>query len=189
MKYDKHGQIVFNNATDAEDSPVAAALALCFTDMEVDINHYFHNYLYQRCANARYSVSRDQAIAIFTAIYLKEKNNNNLEALVDSSRVNGNDILLLNGGHIRTCKGLKPYWHQDWLFKRSLEEAAKSDPLGEQNQMILQLWVHPDRSLLKWYCKLNPSWALAVNNWLVDRGEVEFSKIMIAAIKARINSP
>lgn len=187
MKYDKHGQIIFNIAGDAEDGPVAGALALCFTNMEVDINHYFNNYMYQRCANARYSVSRDQAIAIFTAIHIKEKNNNNLEALVDSSRVNGNDILLLNGGHVRICKGLKPYAYQDWLFKRSLEQAAKSNPLGEQNQMLMQLWVHPDKSLLKWYCDLNPMWEQAVNKWLYDRQEQELAMLMISKIKERIS--
>lgn len=186
MRYDKNGAIVFNSATDAEDGPVAGALALCFTDMEVDINHYFNNYMYQRCANARYSVSRDQALSIFTAIYLKEKNNNNLAALVDTSRVNGNDVFIVNGGHIRICKGLRPYAYQDWLFKKSLKHAAKHDPLGEQNQMLMQLWVHPDKSLLKWYCELNLSWEQAVDEWLYDRREPELAELMISKIKDRI---
>lgn len=186
MRYDKNGAIIFNSAGDSEDSPVCAALALCFTDMEVDINHYFNNYMYQRCANSRYSVSRDQAVAIFATIHLKEKNNDNLAALVDASRVNGNDLLFLIGGHIRACKGLKPYAYQDWLFKKSLEHAAKTNPLGEQNQMLMQLWVHPDRELLKWYCGINPKWEEAVYSWLFDRNEADFAQVMISKIKDRI---
>ena len=182
MRYDKHGFIVFNNSTDSEDSPVAAALAILFTDMPVDVDLYFDNYIYRRCANAKYTVSRDQALALFAIINLKYKGNDALKDLVDTSRVNGHDVFIVNGAHIAACKGLKPSWCQVLLLKKSIEQSVSKDPMAEQNQMIIQLMLQPDKSLLKWYCDLNPKWNEAVAKWLIDRDESDLARLMIKVI-------
>ncbi len=177
------GFVCFNGAGDAEDSPVAAALALLF-DVPLEVNHhlYFNNYLYQRCDNAKYTVSRDQFIALAAIIYIKERTNPNLKALVDTGRVNGWDIMVSIGSHTSICKGGSPSWIQNKIFKKQLENAAK-DKLGEQNQTLIQLMVHPDKSLIKFYCDLNPLWEQAVKDYLCGwRDERDLAETMIAHI-------
>lgn len=184
----ENGLVRFNGASNYEDSPVAAALALLF-NMPLEINHnlYFNNYLYQRCPNAIYSVSRDQYIAIAAIIYLKEKNNNDLKALVDTSRVNGNDLLFVIGGHTRICKGAAPSWIQDKMFKISLSRHATKTPLDELNQLLIMMMVHPDSTILKWYCKMNPMWDEAIRVYFYGwRDEKELAEHMIKVINALI---
>lgn len=183
-----NGYPCFNSADDAEDSAVAAALALlCDYPIEFDKDIYFDNYMYKRCNNAKYSVSRDQYIAISTVIYLKYKDDQNLEALVDTSRVNGNDILLFNGSHTNICKGKKPTWLQTQVFKKQLWYSAKYKPHGELNQLFIQLLIHPDKSLIKSCCKANPEWFVSVNSYLFDRDEKELATMFVNKIKSQLS--
>lgn len=178
-----NGFPTFNNATDSEDSPVAAALALLFDyPIEVDARLYFNNYLYQRCNNAVYTVSRDQFISIAAVIFIKERENQALPDLVDTSRINGRDIMFSIGSHISICKGGSPSWIQAQIFKEQLKQAAKK-PMDEQNQTFIQLMAHPDKALTKWYCEMNPKWHIAIRNWLHDRDEPELAELMISKIQ------
>jgi hypothetical protein len=78
---------------------------------------------------------------------------------------------------------------QTQIFKKQLENTAKNNRTGEQNQTFIQLMVHPDKSLTKWYCDMNPHWEAAVRKWLLDRDEPEFAELMVKKIKGAIKTP
>jgi len=186
MIYDELGQIKFNGVDDAEDSPVAAALAYLFTEMKVDVSAYFNetNRYYRRCRNSKYLFSRDQAVCLFTLF-----KSSGMELSVSLDRVDGKDFMSPTiRGHERICKGLEPYWYQTLNFKLDLWFSAKFKPLEELNQLFCMLLVHPDQSLIKWYCGMNTQWRDAINLYFRDsfRKEPELAKLMIEKIEERI---
>lgn len=186
MIYDELGQIKFNGVDDFEDGPVAAAMTVLFENSaEVE----YHNYMksggmYQRCKDSKYTFSRDQFICLAVVLYEYGR-----ESLVSLSRVDGKDFMSpAIRGHERICKGLEPYWYQTLWFKMDLIFSAKFKPLEELNQLFCMLLVHPDQSLIKWYCGMNTQWRDAINLYFRDsfRKEPELAKLMIEKIEERI---
>jgi hypothetical protein len=192
MRYNELGEIVVNGSTDAEDGPVAGACAMLFTGQEVKVANYLkiENSIskkpvgYRRCIDSKYTFSRDQTVALFAILYLK-----GLPELVDTKYIDGEDVMWGIGSHIRICQGKKPFFYQTWIFKLSLWFSAKFKPLEELNQLFFQLMVHPDKSLLKWYCDTNPRWAEAIANYFDSwRQERDLANTMIKVINERINA-
>ncbi len=190
MIYDEYGQIRFKGVTDAEDSPVAAAMAMLFTGQPVLFDHYFNPlrdiYLgnYRRCCNSKYTFSRDQTICLVTVLFLKGRHD-----AVSIDRADGADFMSLSvRGHERICKGLKPYWYQTLNFKLDLWFSATFKPLEELNQLFCMLLVHPDISLLTWYCEMNPLWREAIELYFCSwRDERDLANLMIEKIEHRIS--
>ena len=188
MIYDELSQIKFNGVDDAEDSPVAAAMAALFTGQEPRVFNYFKDTAmldkYQRCYNSKYTFSRDQFVCLAVVLKL-----NRFYTLVSLDKVDGKDFMSpAIRGHERICKGLEPYWYQTLWFKMDLIFSAKVKPLEELNQLFCMLLVHPDQSLIKWYCGMNTQWRDAINLYFRDsfRKEPELAKLMIEKIEERI---
>lgn len=184
----ENGFVKITGATDLEDSSMAAGLCAVFghstqSDLTIYINPVTN--MYQRCDNTKYLFSRDQTIPLVAGLYSK-----NLAFLVSAERINGKDILSPSvRGHIRICQGLKPYWHQTLNFKLDLWFSATFKPRDELNQLFCMLLVHPDKSLIKWYCEMNPFWQLAIQDYLCGwREESELAELMIDNIKNRLKS-
>lgn len=171
-------------ATDFEDSPVCAALVVLFDEPEmVKATEYFDDRgMYQRCPDSKYTVSRDQFIALCVVLAVKK-----LPMLIDVGSVDGYDIMPPSvKGHVKRCKGLKASFLQDaWLWGEIYVHATFT-PLAESNQLIFMMWFADDKFLKHW-CKTNFFWKESITNyWCNWRGEPEITALMIAAIEKRI---
>lgn len=188
----ENGYVKINGASDLEDSSMAFGLATVL-DYFIDssganpflADSYFReDGMYQRCKDSKYLFSRDQTICLVAGLLRQH-----CQHLVTLDKVNGKDIFSpANRGHIRICQGLKPYWYQTLWFKAELWFSAKYAPLDELNQLFCQLLVHPNKSLLRWYCDMNPQWRVSLAEyWYAGKGhwrnEMDFCLHMIKKIE------
>jgi hypothetical protein len=177
----------FNGVDDLEDSPVAACLGFITGLIDVDPELYITpSGKYQRWIFAKYDISRDQVVMLMALLKLKGRSD-----LVSLDRATGKDLYAPSiRGHERICKGLAPRWYQTAWFKLDLWWSATFQPVEELNQLFAMLLVHPDKSLLKWYCKKNPLWMWAIRKYFAPiegnswRREPELAELMIKKITA-----
>lgn len=169
MYLDK-GFVKIEGVTDLEDASVAAGMCAVFEyPIQFDITkHIRPDGKYQRCDNSKYLFSRDQTICLVAGLLAK-----GYSSLVGLDKVDGHDFFSPSArGHVRICKGLKPYWYQTLWFKMDLWFSATFKPDAELNQILTMIYVHPDRSLLAWYCEMNPLWNMAIlNYWCQGEGK------------------
>ena len=181
----EYGFVKFNGVDDYEDSPVAACLNEIFIKMyRVDSSVYVRpDGTYQRCANSKYSFSRDQTIMLLALFYFQGRHD-----LVSLDRVDGKDIFPPSvRGHERRCKGLKANWFQNLWLKAEILSHAYVTPKEEPNQLLamaivagdeyVKMWMkhnkHWEYSILRYFCKDDGAW----------RGECYLAYEMVSYLK------
>lgn len=207
MIFDELGLPKVNGASDLQDSAHLAGIMRTFffpTVHEIDLKKYilpagepinlrdvdgmvrFPKTIYVRHPwQYKYDLSRDQVICLWAGMLVA-----GLQDEVSQDRVNGKDFFAPSvAGHRRICQGLAPRWWQTLWFKADLIWSAKMQPLEELCQIFCMLAVHPDRSLVKWYCEMNPQWRWAIKRYFCEldgawRDEPELAEVMIQRIES-----
>jgi hypothetical protein len=179
----ENGFVKINGASDLEDSSMAAGMCALFNyPIAVNMQLYFRaDGMYQRCNNSVYTFSRDQTLCIVAGLYKR-----GLDTLVDIHRVDGKDWFSpANRGHTLRCKGLTASWFQDLWLKAEILFHAKFTPLAEPNQLICMMMIHPDKAYLRLWCKVNLTWAEAIEQyWCGWRNEPLLASLMCSKIRA-----
>lgn len=192
-----------NGASDYEDSPVIAGMAVLFeypTEHHIDMSIYVgEDGKYRRCPNAQYDVSRDQSVCLMAGLCKQ-----GLTSLVSLDRVNGRDFMAPSiRGHEQRCKGNPASWFQNfWLKNIDLRWSAAFQPMDELNQLFCILEVAAlsgKPELMQWYCKQNSQWRESLRKyWYVGyinekgeregnwRGEEAFCEHVIKHIEGRL---
>ncbi len=174
-----------NGATDFEDSSMLAGILHVFGHaVKPDLSHYCkpNNAGYWRNGESKYKMSRDQTVCLFAGMAF-----NNLQTLVDPDYDTEGDFVSPSvRGHFRRCAGFKATWLQDMALWADLWYSAKYKPREELNQLFC-IMMCADVKFMKWYCKANPVWDLAViEYWAGWRNEPEIANIMVNVISSRI---
>lgn len=186
MKFNERGMPRPNGSTDFEDSPVCAALILLFncegfeSIKAVDYLNAAGNY--QRCPDSKYTISRDQYIALVVLFGIQK-----LPWFIGEEFIDGKDIIPPSvKGHRNRCKGVQSTILQNaWLWMDVWFHATYT-PRGESNQLILMMWFAHDDYLI-WWCENNSLWQESITDyWYTWRGERDLADAMIARIQLRI---
>lgn len=182
----ENGFVKIMGASDLEDSSMAAGMCALFEyPIEFDIlNHLWPDGMYRRCRNSRYLFSRDQALCLVAGLYKR-----GFSQYVGLERVDGKDLFNPAArGHIKRCQSKKAWWFQDFFLRLEILAHALVTPLGEPNQLICMMMVHPDRKYLKLWCYLNSEWRKSINlYWRNWRGEPELAELMIIRIEEALH--
>lgn len=190
MIFDELGLPRDNGASDLQDSARLAGLLTIFDwPRVVAVSRYFDQgkKIFVRHPNERlYDFSRDQAICLMAGFYKRRLD-------VDRAWVDGKDFFSpSHNGHVRICQGLKPRWYQKlWLWLDVLYSCFYQ-PMGEPNQILCMLMVHPDPRFLKFWLKHNKHWRDAIREYWCEgagewRGERELAEHMIHVLERKVN--
>lgn len=191
MIFDELGLPSDTGATDLQDSARLAGIMTVFGwPQKINLTMYY-NYakgLYVRHPKEYiYDFSRDQALCLIAGLF-----KSNLKSLVSRYYINGKDFLSpSHNGHVRICQGLKPHWYQKlWLWLDVLYSCFYQ-PMGEPNQILCMLMVHPDPRFLKFWLKYNKHWRDAIREYWCERagvwrGERELAEHMIKVLESKI---
>jgi hypothetical protein len=184
-----------SGSTDGADSARLAGLMKLFKHPEASkfkTQDYFRNgeYLRHPVEGNKYKISRDQMVPLVAGSFVGDRNIFSTH-LQYYNPPNGDYISPSVRDHFRICAGGKPSLiGQAWLWIDVLW-SVYIKPLAEPNQLIAMLMVHPNKSYLKAWCRLNKYWMASImEDWCFGsgawRGERELAELMISTIKEKI---
>jgi hypothetical protein len=186
MIFDKLDLPKDTGASDLQDSSRLAGIMKLFKwPQYIRINLYviYKGKYVRHPSEYKYTFSRDQSICLFAGLYTA-----GYFYLVDPDYKTEGDLVSPSvRGHFRRCAGLQATWFQDLWLKLDIIYHAIGTPFNEPNQLICMLMIHPDKSYLKMWCKMNKQWKESITEyWCGWRGEPELANLMISSIEGLI---
>lgn len=192
MRWDSLNLPIDNGASDRQDSArLAGILAVFDWPQYIPLHIYFRegDKKYVRHPEEdKYDFSRDQAICLMAGFYSES-----MSHFVKKEYVDGKDFFSpSHNGHVRICQGLKPRWYQKLWLWLDIIYSCFYQPMGEPNQILCMLMVHPDPRFLKFWLKYNKHWRDAIREYWCEkagewRGERELADHMIHVLGRKVN--